>query len=353
MTLGERIRSDIAATGPIPFEVFMALSLYDPEAGFFATGPLRSVHSGDFLTSPEVSPWFGRCLGRFVAQERARLNDPDGFFVADVGAGSGSLLASMAAELGPATEAWAADASPAARDALATVVDPSRTVATLEDLPPSRPGVLVANELMDNMPVALAVRDGSGWSERWVGVGDDGLALVAAPARPEVATWADAFGGTVPEGGMVEVQLAAGEWLHHALGRISAGTVLIIDYGGTAEELEPRRTRGTLRTYRNHHLGPDPLLAPGETDVTVDVNFTALLAAAAAAGATAELYRQDDFLTDYGLRRVLSDLRHRELELAREGDAMERLRVRSERTDAETLLHPRGLGDFRMLVVRT
>ena len=66
--------------------------------------------------------------------------------------------------------------------------------------------------------------------------------------------------------------------------RIGGGAVVIIDYGGTAEELEPRRTRGTLRTYRNHHLGPDPLLAPGETDVTVDVNFTALLAVAAAAG---------------------------------------------------------------------
>ncbi|MBT8249101.1 MAG: SAM-dependent methyltransferase, partial [Acidimicrobiia bacterium] len=123
-------------------------------------------------------------------------------------------------------------------------------------------------------------------------------------------------------------------------------------YGETAEGLLPRRTMGTLRTYRAHHLGPDPLTAPGETDITVDVNFTALIAAADEAGATASLMRQDDFLAAQGLRTKLSELRHAELALAREGEPIERLRTRSEATDLETLLHPRGLGDFRVLDVR-
>jgi SAM-dependent MidA family methyltransferase len=127
---------------------------------------------------------------------------------------------------------------------------------------------------------------------------------------------------------------------------------VVIDYGGTAEELESRRTQGTLRTYRRHHLGPDPLSEPGATDVTVDVDFTAMIAAAESSGATAELLRQDDFLDGLGLRAVVRDLRHRELDLARAGDAMDRLVVRSEMTNAETLLHPRGLGDFRVLVAR-
>ena len=151
---------------------------------------------------------------------------------------------------------------------------------------------------------------------------------------------------------MVEVQLEAGEWLRRALGHIAAGSVVVIDYGGTAEELEPRRTRGTLRTYRNHHLGPDPLLAPGETDVTVDVNFSALLAVAEESGAVVELHRQDDFLASLGLGDELSRLRRLELELARRGGAMERLKARAEKTDAETLMHPRGLGDFRVLIAR-
>jgi SAM-dependent MidA family methyltransferase len=148
------------------------------------------------------------------------------------------------------------------------------------------------------------------------------------------------------------VQIAAGQWLQSALGLLSPGTVLVIDYGETAENLESRRGEGTLRTYRAHHLGPHPLDEPGATDITADVNFTALLSVATAAGARVELMRQDDFLTSLGLRGRLSDLRRRELELARGSDQGERLAVRALRTDAETLLHPRGLGDFRVLVAR-
>jgi len=353
VTLASRLRGEIDASGPMPFETFMAACLYDPDGGFFTTGPLRSVRSGDFLTSPEVSPWFGRCLARFVAAEGDRLGSPPGLLVADVGAGSGSLLTGLREPIGLAAELWAADASPAARDALGGVVGDSNVAEQLTNLPAGRPTVLFANELLDNVPVSLAVREAGGWTERWVGAADDdALSLVPVPARPEVAKWAGLFCGTVPVGGMVEVQLAAGEWLRRALDHIGSGAVVVIDYGGTAEELEPRRTRGTLRTYRNHHLGHDPLLAPGETDVTVDVNFTALLAVATAAGAKAELHRQDDFLAVLGLGDEVSRLRRLELELARGGDAVARLQVRSEKTDAETLMHPRGLGDFRVLIAR-
>ena len=151
----------------------------------------------------------------------------------------------------------------------------------------------------------------------------------------------------------MEVQAEATAWVGELLARIARGALVVIDYGGTTEELEPRRTQGTLRTYRRHHLGPDPLEEPGATDVTVDVNFTAMAAAAEAAGASVSLHRQDDFLAGLGLRDAVRALRHRERDLARTGPEMERLVVRSEATDAETLLHPRGLGDFRVLVART
>ncbi len=126
----------------------------------------------------------------------------------------------------------------------------------------------------------------------------------------------------------------------------------MIDYGDTAENLEKRRVEGTLRTYRAHHLGPHPLDEPGETDITADVNFTALIDRVVQLGASIEYHRQDEFLDQFGLRSRLSKLRYQELDLARDGDPMERLKVRSTRTEAETLLHPRGLGDFRVLVVR-
>jgi SAM-dependent MidA family methyltransferase len=126
--------------------------------------------------------------------------------------------------------------------------------------------------------------------------------------------------------------------------------LVVIDYGDTAENLVPRRRDGTLRTYRAHHLGPHPLDEPGATDITADVNFTAMVAAAEESGAGVRLWRQDDFLAAHGLRDVISELRHRELELARSGEEVERLRVRTVRTEAETLVHPRGLGDFRVMV---
>lgn len=341
-----KITAGIVVDGPMPFEEFMAACLYDPDGGFFTTGPLRSVKGGDFLTSPEVSQWFGRSLARFVG----RLL-PCGLVV-DVGAGSGSLLRPMMEELGDRYDFHAVEASPAARAALAELLPADRIHESIQGLPARFSGVVVANELVDNLPVALAVHRGAGWEERWVGREGENLVLVAAPCRPEVAAWCDAYGGAVPEGGMVEVQLRAMEWVEAVLLRIEEGALVVFDYGGTAEELEPRRTQGTLRTYRAHHLGPDPLLEPGATDITVDVNFTAIAAACEAAGATVELLRQDDFLTRLGLGEEIARLRDEERTEAGTGDPMQRLRLRSERVDAETLLHPRGLGDFRVLIAR-
>jgi SAM-dependent MidA family methyltransferase len=166
-----------------------------------------------------------------------------------------------------------------------------------------------------------------------------------------VSAWLDAYAGKVLDGGWVEVQMEAGAWLRRAIDRLEAGSIVIIDYGDTSEGLLPRRADGTLRTYRAHHLGPHPLDEPGETDITADVNFSALREIAVRAGAEVRLVRQDDFLGELGLRERLSQLRHSELDATRTGDDMERLRLRTLKTGVETLLHPRGLGDFRVLTI--
>lgn len=335
----------IEETGPIPFEQFMELSLYHPEGGFFAIGKLRSEKAGDFLTSPEVSSLFGETLAGFIAMERQRIGEP--FELVEVAAGSGSMVSSILGAMSvPVT---AVEASPAARSALGAVLPEDRVT---DMFPETIRGVILANELIDNLPMALAQRVVAGWRERWVGLDRDQLVFVDAAPRPEVVSWLKAFAGDVEDGGWVEVQLAATEWVHDALSRLIQGALVLIDYGETAENLLPRRRDGTLRTYRAHHLGPHPLDEPGETDITADVNFTALLAAAESAGARVELQRQDDFLSGLGLRERLSELRGAELVAARAGDDMERLRLRTLKTEAETLLHPRGLGDFRVLVAR-
>ena len=346
--LVDRLETMIASDGPLPFERFMEIALYDPDGGFFAGTDLRSQKAGDFLTSPEVSPLFGETLARFVAGERDRIGGP--FNLVEVAAGSGSLLRSLLAV--EPFDSWAVEVSPPARHALADLLGTDRVVASMDDVVTPLRGVILANELIDNLPMAVAQMTGEGWKERWVGAGDDGLVFVDADPRDEVAAWLDAYAGTVEQGSWVEVQLEAGNWVTSTLGRLDQGCLVVIDYGDTAENLAPRRRDGTLRTYRSHHLGPHPLDEPGATDITADVNFTALVDVARQAGADVSLRRQDDFLAQHGLRERISELRHRELELARSGEEMERLRVRTLRADAETLMHPRGLGDFRVMVAR-
>ncbi len=407
-TLNEILLTRITERGPIPFEEFQEAALYHPEHGFFAKGALRSTKAGDFLTSPEVSSLFGETLAGFVESERQRVASTgvDGesvppaseasvrgegavaggggrgalFHLVEVGAGSGSLLKPLLNTLTHPVDVWAVEASPMAREALAAVVPPylrpfgaevlssqggdrtgeegsprdggSRVLSSLDELPDRLTGVILANELLDNLPVAIAVRTEDGWRERWVGADGDQLVLIDAPARPEVVAWCDRFAGPCPIDGFVEVQLAAAKWLATALGKLDHGALVLIDYGDTAENLEPRRTEGTLRTYRAHHVGPHPLDVPGETDITSDLNFTALQALAVDLGADVKYHRQDEFLSSLGLRDRLSQLRRRELDLARHGDPLERLKIRSLKNEAETLLNPRGLGDFRVLVAR-
>lgn len=347
--LGESLKGvvldRVRRLGPIPFEEFMSTALYHPDRGFFSSTRLRSRQGGDFLTSPEVSPMFGETLGAFVKAERERIGDP--FLLVEAGAGSGSLLGPLLSATG--VEALAVEVSPPARESLTTVVGPDRVT---DRLPERIRGVVIANELLDNLPMALAQKVGGGWRERWVGAEGDRLVWVDAPPREQVLAWLAAYAGEVTEGGWVEVQLEAWRWVSLVVSALEGGALLVIDYGDTADALASRRAGGTLRTYRAHHLGPHPLDEPGETDITADVNFTALLDAAAGAGAEVDLHRQDDFLASWGLRHRLSRLRHHELEAARSGEEAERLRLRTMRIEAETLLHPRGLGDFRVLLAR-
>ena len=336
----------ISRHGPIPFEEFMRTALYG-ERGFFSSAELRSVKAGDFLTSPEVSSLFGQTIATFVEFERERVGEP--FGVVEVAGGSGSLTRPLL-ERGIAVEA--VEVSPAARAALGELLGQDLVHETLDATTARARGVIIANELLDNLPMAIAQLTDDGWRERWVGLDADGLCFVDAEVRPEVAAWLDRFAGPVDRGGWVEVQLEACAWVASTLHDLEAGSLLLFDYGDTMESLAPRRRDGTLRTYRSHHLGPHPLDEPGATDITADVNFTAVEVAAAEAGAEVDVLRQDDFLAAWGLRDRISEMRHQELDLARSGDEMGRLRVRTLRQAAETLMHPRGLGDFRALVAR-
>lgn len=342
----ERIVEEIATDGPIGFDRFMELALYDRDAGYFAAGRLRSDRSGDFLTSPEVSPLFGTTLARFVDAECVRMGGP--CELVEVGGGSGSLLRPLLDALVSTVDVSVVERSPAALLSITERVPEARIIDRAEL---SR-GVLIGNEVLDNMPAAIAIRGTDEWHELVVDVDGALLQLRQAPARSDVAAWADRYAGPVSEGGRVEVQAEATEWVRSAVRRLEVGALVLIDYGDLAEHLEHRRAEGTIRTYQGHHLGPDPLRFPGETDITMDVNFSAVIDVATAEGATVELHRQDDFLAALGLRDQIAAMRASELEAAREGRVTDQLGLKNQIIEAETLLHPRGLGDFRVAVLR-
>jgi len=349
--LGERIRRLIHREGPIPFDRFMEMALYDPDGGYFASGPLRSRAEGDFLTSPETSGEFGATLARFVGQEFRRLGRPAGFTLLEVGAGSGTLLSPLLGALDWTPRTVALEASPAARQVLRQALPVVEVVPDRRE-PDRFRGVVIANEVVDNLPVAIAVRaEDGGWSERRVWSEGADLVLVEAPARPEVLAWLEAHAADVPAGGVVECQPAASDWMGRMIDLLEAGAVVVIDYGDTSEGLLPRRRRGgTLRTYRAHHLSRHPLDEPGSMDITADVDFSALARVASDRGMHTRLCRQDEFLSGLGLSARREELRRRELAEARGGDPIERLRLRSMVKEIDTLLHPRGFGDFRVLV---
>lgn len=344
----KRIVEEIRSDGPMGFDRFMEIALYDPDGGYFSTGSLRSDRDGDFLTSPEVSSLFGETIGRFVSAEHDRIGGP--FSVVEVGAGSGSLLRPLLDGLAfPLTDAVVVERSAAARASVERTVPEARL---LDDLPGSVRGVIVANELLDNVPAAVVERTADGWMERVVSVGEAGLAWDLRPIGTGLESWLAAHPREAAEGEVVEVQLGATTWLRGALDSLTSGALVLFDYGDLVEHLVSRRVEGTVRTYRGHHLGPDALAEPGSTDITLDVDFTSLLEVAADMGVEAEVVRQDDFLEGWGLRDRLDDLRERELAAARDNRVMERLILRSRITEGETLLHPRGLGDFRVFVAR-
>ena len=346
MTLEQRIRREIEATGPMPFEVFMELALYDPDGGFFTTGKLRSERGGDFLTSPEVSALFGETLARFVEQERERIGQP--FEVVEVAAGSGSLIGPLMGAI--EVDVSAVEVSPAAREALGAILDPDRVRS---DLPDRIRGVVIVNELIDNLPMALAQRVESGWRERWVGMDGDGLAMVDAPARPEVLAWLAAFAGDVPEGGWVEVQLAAAAWLRDVLRRLDAGSVIALRLRGHRREPDtPTSGRDASDLSGAPSRPPSLSMSPGRP-ISLPTSTSPLWSQSPRRqGWRSNCIARTTSSASSGWGTISSSSvtpswRQRDRETRWSGSSLRTLK-----TEAETLLHPRGLGDFRVLVAR-
>ena len=275
MTLAERLRQRIAADGPIPVSEYVEAALYDEREGFYQTGG-RSGRAGDFLTAPEVGPLFGAVIARAVDSWWRDLDCPEQFDVYEWGAGPGTLVrAVIAAEpevaVAEALRWHAIERSDAQREK-----HPQHPLLVSSAAGPTEPaaaGVVLANELLDNLPFDLYERSGDRWVELRVTAGSapNRFATVEVPVPAPSALneeLSSPFGGSVPHGVQVVRQSAAREWLSQALASLNTGRVVVLDYGATSAELAARGS--WLRTHQGHSGGDSDrwLENPGSCDIT-------------------------------------------------------------------------------------
>ena len=361
----------IARVGPVPFGEYVEAALSGPE-GFFTRGG-GAGRRADFLTSPEVGPLFGAVVARALDAEWERLGSPDPFVVVEAGAGRGSLAKAILdadPSCAPALRYVLAERSPSLRAAAEQllVVEPAANVlggvggddgdapapagtgtgpvvAVLDDLPAvTFSGVVLANELLDNLPFDLVERSATGWEEVRVGVRGDRLVEVLVVAEGGLAREADALAPDAAVGARIPVQRGTREWLSRALGLLVAGRVVVVDYADDTASLAARPWQEWLRTYRSHGRAGHPLEAPGTADITCEVAVDQL-----AVVRSPDLDRpQAEWLDSHGIDLLVEHAKERWRAGAHVGD-LAALAARSRVGEADALCDPAGLGAFRVL----
>ncbi len=293
--LTEILRARIAAAGSIPFRDFMDAALYHPEHGYYTSGRASIGRGGDFFTSVSTGPLFGALLARQFAEMWAHLGEPAEFTIVEQGAHRGDcardVLTALRAQSPSCFAATryaiiepSAFLRAAQNETLIGFADRVRWFPTLDMLPPFT-GVHFSNELPDAFPVHAVVWDGTAWHESHVALDGERFtfadrAITSGPLQAALAQLPP-----VPAGYRTEINLAAAAWIAALAAQLTRGFVLIIDYGfPRAEYYRPERTTGTLTGYAQHRRVDDVLAAPGETDLTAHVDFTALAERATTAG---------------------------------------------------------------------
>lgn len=314
--LSDAIVARIATSGGwIPFSAFMEYALYWPGLGYYSGGARKFGPAGDFITAPELTPLFGQTLAVQVA-EIFRQTAP---VVLEVGAGSGLLAADLLQALAQADclpeHYCILELSGELRQRQQETLharDPALAarVCWLDAMPAAFDGVILANEVLDVLPVELVVwRDGAVF-ERGVTVDKGRFVWADRRATGRLAEAAAALPvGMPPEGEYVsEVALAGRAWIGAWAQRLTRGALLLIDYGYPQRELYlPSRSTGSLICYYRHHAHADPFLWPGLNDITAFVDFTAMADAAFEAGLKVVGYiDQASFLMNCGLLDVLA-----------------------------------------------
>ena len=320
------IRSEIAAQGGwIPFARFMELALYAPGLGYYTAGARKFGEAGDFVTAPEISPMFGRTLA-WQAVEIMSQSEPQ---IMELGAGSGKLAVDMLGELDQLNclpERYnILEVSADLRERQQALLQERlphvfNRVRWLDALPDAISGAVIANEVLDALPVHLVQWRPSTASGRGAGGERQAIFERGVSCSGEHFVWQDhpienpellriAQGIHVPDGYLSEITLAARGLTSSLCDRLQQGVLLFIDYGfGAGEYYHPQRSQGTLMCHYRHHAHGDPFYLLGLQDITAHVDFSAIAESALASGAHLLGYTtQAHFLINCGIADFLSE----------------------------------------------
>jgi SAM-dependent MidA family methyltransferase len=336
----DALRAEISASGgAIPFRRFMELSLYG-DGGFYS-GVGSAGRRGDFITSPEVGPLFGTVLARALDSWWMELGSPEDFTVVEAAAGPGTLARAILAAKPECLRVGRYVAVEVSATQRARHPEGIESRATMPDQPVT--GVVLANELLDNLPFDLAVFD-AGWREAWVAINGGRFVEVL---RPFVET-PSILPVSAPHGARAPIQRVARDWLRDALRLVDRGRILIFDYC-TPLTLTAVTSpwREWLRTYAQHERGGHYLANPGEQDITTQVMLDQLDTVAE----PESLRTQAQFLQLWGIDELVEEGRVA-WEAAAARPDLAAMRMRSRISEAAALLDPTGLGGFSALTYR-
>jgi SAM-dependent MidA family methyltransferase len=346
--LREKIEQEIRKRGPIPLSRYMELCLYDPELGYYSRNAAQFGKAGDFYTSSDVHAVFGRLLARQFDEMWRVLGSPDHITLRELGPGRGLFAQDVLdwsekkfPDFYGALRYVLEERSPALRQRIEVTLSRhlesgKAVLQSTGDL--SVPTIVFANEFFDALPVEVMSSEGS----LRIGLQNGRFAETWAPPSAEELEFLDRYSIHPEPGERVEVPLQSQAYMADAA-ELERGFVVAIDYGYAREEQLAGRHRGTLKAIRRHSVSDNPYEAPGEQDITADVNFTALAAAAEAQGMQAQkLITQSQFLLGIGEANEFAD-------------AFEDCRLLQERAKValqlKHLVTPAGMGEsFHVLI---
>jgi SAM-dependent MidA family methyltransferase len=344
--IAERIRRE----GPLTFETFMAMALYDDEHGYYSSGKTRIGREGDFYTSSHLTPVFGATVGRQMEDMWLVLGKPGEFTIVEMGAGEGHFCRDMleyakGREFFRSLKYVIVERNPVLKGRQQTLLQGFRdrtswisSLAEVKDLT----GCLFSNELLDAFPVHLLEMEEE-LREVYVTIGDSGFSEETGPLSTGMIE--EYFGGAgiaLPRGYKTELNLRIRDWLREVGAAFKEGFILTIDYGyGDRDYYSEDRDRGTLVCYIKHRVNENPLAQAGEHDITAHVNFSSLRRWGEDEGFRALGFcSQASFLLSLGIdeeiARLASDSKDYLFELAR----------------IKKLILPQGMGESHSVMIQ-